>query len=68
MIRTLMASTAIAALLTTGAIAQTQPATQNETTQAQSTTEGVKTQQKQGEDLASSWMGQTVLLLGRTGR
>ncbi|WP_164879587.1 PRC-barrel domain-containing protein [Afifella aestuarii] len=60
MIRTLMASTAIAALLTTGAIAQTQPATQNETTQAQSTTQGVKTQQKQGEDLASSWMGQTV--------
>ncbi|SCZ45751.1 PRC-barrel domain-containing protein [Afifella marina] len=60
MIRTLMASTAIAALLTTGAIAQTQPANQNETTQAQSTTEGVKTQQKQGEDLASSWMGQTV--------
>ncbi|MCF1503241.1 PRC-barrel domain-containing protein [Afifella sp. H1R] len=60
MIRTLMASTAIAALLTTGAIAQTQPAPQNETTQAQSTTEGVKTQQKQGEDLASSWMGQTV--------
>ncbi|MDQ0326862.1 sporulation protein YlmC with PRC-barrel domain [Rhodopseudomonas julia] len=60
MIRTLMASTAIAALLTTGAIAQTQPAKPNETTQAQSTTQGVQTQQKQGEDLASTWIGQTV--------
>ncbi|WP_026379700.1 PRC-barrel domain-containing protein [Afifella pfennigii] len=67
MIRSLMASTAIAALLTTGAMAQTQPAEntqQQQQMQAQDTTAqgGVKvmTRADASEDLASQWMGQRV--------
>ncbi|MBZ8134639.1 PRC-barrel domain-containing protein [Afifella sp. IM 167] len=56
MIRKLMASTAIAALLTTGALAQSQPTTE---TQAQTNVD-VKTQQGSNEALASDWMGKTV--------
>jgi len=59
MIRTLMASTAIAALLTTGAMAQSQPTNDNQQVQAQSNVD-VKTQQGANEELASEWMGQTV--------
>ncbi|HEX2255188.1 MAG TPA: PRC-barrel domain-containing protein, partial [Afifellaceae bacterium] len=79
MIRSLMASTALLALVTTGALAQQQPADQTQQPQAQqqpadqqmqtqqpgATSDAVKQTQEPGEVLADDLIGQTVYS-GRT--